>query len=271
MKKYNFLIGVLVGVLLVAAFGAGKAFASTGCFLDTNGNWAESAICWLKDNNITSGTGGGNFSPNANVTRAQMAVFLQKQAEIPPSTGNVYINAGLTGLQPLGPKPTSAHVDYYIDSMLLKADSSGTKSYAVSATVPAGLYGRTLLLTGAQVCYNATHGASLESIELYHYAYLIGVNTIFRSALDITSRTDQTCRTVSIVDPGTFWGSDHATLLLTASFSPSFVAESIYINSVTFIMSPSTQNAVLNFPLTSELERMADPSIQIDPSKVSEP
>ncbi len=38
--------------------------------------WALTEIYWMRDNNITSGCGSGNYCPELTVTRAQMAVFL---------------------------------------------------------------------------------------------------------------------------------------------------------------------------------------------------
>ncbi len=45
-------------------------------FGDTAGHWAEDWIEALKADGITGGCGGGNYCPNAPVTRAEMAVFL---------------------------------------------------------------------------------------------------------------------------------------------------------------------------------------------------
>ncbi|KXK11832.1 MAG: polymorphic outer membrane protein [Chloroflexi bacterium OLB14] len=45
-------------------------------FGDTTGHWAEDWIEALKADGITGGCGGGNYCPNAPVTRAEMAVFL---------------------------------------------------------------------------------------------------------------------------------------------------------------------------------------------------
>ena len=39
------------------------------------------AIAWAKDNNITSGTGNGKFSPNVSCKRGQMAVFLKNYVD----------------------------------------------------------------------------------------------------------------------------------------------------------------------------------------------
>jgi len=40
------------------------------------GQWYTQAIEWAADKGVTAGTGNGKFSPNANITREQMAVML---------------------------------------------------------------------------------------------------------------------------------------------------------------------------------------------------
>ncbi len=54
--------------------------AATGTVFDdvSSGHWAASWIEQLVNENITSGCGGNNYCPDANVTRDQMAVFLVK-------------------------------------------------------------------------------------------------------------------------------------------------------------------------------------------------
>ncbi|HNB37086.1 MAG TPA: S-layer homology domain-containing protein [Anaerolineales bacterium] len=77
-----YFVGTLIGMLVMVAFIAGRASASplaaTGCFPDTNGHWAETFICWLKDNGISSGYPDGTYKPENNVTRAEMSVMLNK-------------------------------------------------------------------------------------------------------------------------------------------------------------------------------------------------
>jgi len=254
--KYVFFAGLLLGMTLVAAFTAGAAYASTGCFSDTNGNWAETYICWLKDNGISTGTGGGNYSPNNNVTRAEMAVFLQRQAEVPPSTGNMYISAGLTSIQPNG-NFNNAYVKYYTDAALLRSSALGNNMFVLSPAMPASLYGRQLLLSGVQVCYDATHGAALNSVEFMHYAYVANTQILLNDVVDIVSRSDKACRTYSFASPSAFYGTDHATLLLEGNFAS--VLNSIDIFSVTFILSPSASAGNLSLP--AGLERPFDPAL----------
>ena len=53
--------------------------AAVGLFTDVPiGHWADKWIERLAVEGITAGCGGGNYCPNSSVTRAQMAVFIQK-------------------------------------------------------------------------------------------------------------------------------------------------------------------------------------------------
>jgi hypothetical protein len=58
--------------------------AATGLFADVPiGYWARNWIEQLAVEGITAGCGGGNYCPESNVTRAQMAVFLVKTFNLP--------------------------------------------------------------------------------------------------------------------------------------------------------------------------------------------
>ncbi len=63
------------------------------------GYWAESFIDVVAANGITGGCGGGNYCPNSTVTRAQMAVFLERSMRggnfVPPAaTGSMFLDVG---------------------------------------------------------------------------------------------------------------------------------------------------------------------------------
>src|SRR6266540_2592889 len=117
MKQYRgFLLGMLVTVLAATLFWAGTAYAATGCFPDTNGYWAESFICWLKEHGITAGYGDGTYKPDNSITRGEMAVMLQRASNVPPSIGEIRLNAGpnswdIEGTQP-APLTTYRYADY---------------------------------------------------------------------------------------------------------------------------------------------------------------
>ena len=53
--------------------------AGTANFTDVpaNADYTQ-AVAWAVENNITSGTGGGNFSPAATCTRGQIVTFLHR-------------------------------------------------------------------------------------------------------------------------------------------------------------------------------------------------
>jgi hypothetical protein len=57
------------------------------------GYWADRWIKQLATEGITTGCGGGNYCPEGNVTRAQMAVFLLKAKH-----GSAYAPPAATGL-----------------------------------------------------------------------------------------------------------------------------------------------------------------------------
>ena len=82
---------LLLSVLVFSAFRVGTVYAATGCFTDTNGNPFEVAICWMKENGIVGGT---TFKPNNAATRATVAQWLFKQAQIPPTKGAILITPG---------------------------------------------------------------------------------------------------------------------------------------------------------------------------------
>jgi hypothetical protein len=63
------------------------------------GYWAESYIQIIAANGISTGCGGGRFCPSGTVTRAQMAVFLERSMRggnfvPPPATGSMFLDVG---------------------------------------------------------------------------------------------------------------------------------------------------------------------------------
>ena len=54
-----------------------------------SGDWYYSAVLWASQNGITNGTSATTFTPNANVTREQLAVFLYADAGKPHTTGSL--------------------------------------------------------------------------------------------------------------------------------------------------------------------------------------
>ncbi len=240
--KHRFVITLSVIVVMlvaVAAFGIGRASASTGCFNDTNGNWAEPFICWMKDNGISSGTGGGAYSPNTNVTRAQMAVFMARQAEIPPSTGDIYINTGPSGW--IKEYVSLAELHHRAGYAEFATSESTDSFFLLSPSLPSGLYGREVFAKGVKLCYEAGD-AQMTQVTLSQYA---GDGSLISIISDSTIRTDKTCRSYMFPGISAFLGGDQLTLEVAFHTLFPGTPGSLRIYSTTFIMSPSADPAIL--------------------------
>ena len=74
-------VNLVVTLTLVAVF-VPRAAASTGCFPDTDGHWAEEFICWMSDQGLVGGYPDGTFKPNNQVTRAELSVITSKTYDL---------------------------------------------------------------------------------------------------------------------------------------------------------------------------------------------
>ena len=195
-SKLLFQTGIAIVALLTIAFSTGQAYASTGCFNDTNGHWAETFICWMKDNGITAGTGGGNYSPENYVTRAEMAVFMQKQAEIPPSKGDITINA--SG-QIWDGFSNSSYVLHGYGYSELSSTVAANQGFVGTIAVPTRLYNAPTYLDGMQICYNATLDvAYIDMMTLTHFKGMDGTSTAYS---DQTNRNGEGCVKLALPTP----------------------------------------------------------------------
>jgi len=91
----------VLAMALIAGIGTALPLqASAQTFNDVpTDHWAYSFIETLVGNGITAGCGGGNYCPDSAVTRAQMAVFLERgmngsDFSPPAATGNVFFDIG---------------------------------------------------------------------------------------------------------------------------------------------------------------------------------
>jgi hypothetical protein len=237
------LIGTVVASLFISfSFGAGQALATTGCFTDTIGHPWETYICWMKDNGITNGTTPTTYSPNGNVTRGQMAVFMQRQAEIPPTTGPIYISTGLNDWMENGSSGIN-YVNLYTDAVNLRSTAAGIYGFQITPDVPATLYGRQMYANGVKLCYDATLGATLTSVYLRHYAGG-GNPTIYNDVIDLTDRTDTACRNYTFSANSAIWGSDHLALFVEVNFPGA--GNYVRIGATTFMLEPSGTSGTLS-------------------------
>ena len=211
-NKIIVLAGTVVAIMLLfLGFGADKVYATTGCFLDTIGHPFETYICWMKDYGITGGSGGGNYSPDGYVTRGQMAVFMQRSSEVPPTKGDTYINVGPGAWivdDTTGAGITLGTIKNYPGISHLGSSNTGTHYFMLVPSLPSSLYNTEMYVKGVKLCYDAGHGATINVVSLLHYSS----GVIFNQISDYTIRSDKACSTFLMSNPSEFWGGDQVTL-----------------------------------------------------------
>lgn len=86
------------------------------------GSFAADWIEQLAAEGVTAGCGGGNYCPDATITRAQMAIFLLRGEH-----GSVYTPPAATGTV-FGDVPLGSFADAWIEQLALEGVTSGCGS-----------------------------------------------------------------------------------------------------------------------------------------------
>lgn len=244
MKRRNILLGLVgAAVLLMAAFWAGNAYAATGCFNDTNGHWAETFICWMKDNGITSGIGGGNYGPEDYVTRAQMAVFMQRVSNVPPSTGVITVSQSPGNwVKFFDSDPIS--FETYSTVRYIRSSIAGSSFISIHPMLPTILYGKNLQLTAVELCYTASATAYLDYLEInvpnHDVAPSVSQGLVF---FDNTNRTDSTCRYYALSSPVTLTADNIVNVFAYITWTNN--TSVFQLGRTTFVLQPTATTAVL--------------------------
>jgi hypothetical protein len=260
-----FLLGALsltlLLVVMASAFWVGKVYAATGCFPDTDGHWAETFICWIKDNGITSGYGDGTYRPGNYVTRAEMAVFMNRLAEIPPTKGWTVIGIGPTGWQRTG-TDTSGNLYYYKNKLVLTNPGTGVMAIQASPDIPLTVYGWPTEIVAAKVCYSADDAKYITTSALYVFG---SFGNEVAGDIDYTDRKSWGCFARSFDPPVSLSSYKIVTLYLEMQFD---YPSSIAIYSADIWLRPSGSTSLhtagfdeldLNTDLPAELWEGTDP------------
>lgn len=235
--KRKIILGAAVLVLALTAFYAGNAYASTGCFLDTIGHPFETFICWMKDNGITGGTGGGNYSPDSLVTRGQMAVFIARSVEIPPSTGDILISAGFGNWHPFNSSDPLSYT-YFSSQTQVSRSAAGSSFLSVNPDIPTVLYGRSLLFKGVVFCYDTFSSTALNYVEINTYSHTTGSLGRNLRFSDPTTRTGNTCRTYTLASPVVLGPNDGVNFFIQVNWAAA--STQFAIGRTTFVFAPTT-------------------------------
>ncbi len=217
--KRRFLLGVAAFGYVVSAPFAGNANAATGCFPDTNGHWAETFICWMKEFGITAGYGDGTFRPENSITRAETSVFLKSLSDLQNSqtSGLILVTAGHGDWKPFN-SGDDLSFTYFSSSTYVTKATAGSNFLSIYPSIPTVLYGKSLRLLGVELCYAAQANAYLSYVEI-NKATSAGNRTMLFS--DPTDRTDTACRYYVLAEPETLTAEDGLNLFVQAVWTTS--------------------------------------------------
>jgi len=246
MRRKSIALGSLLALFIVLSPGVGQASDevsaaveapnSTGCFSDTNGHLFETFICWMKDNGITAGIGGGLYGPELPITRGEMAVFVQKSAAIPPATGLITVSAGNGNWRPFSSSEV-LNSTYFSSALYVAKPTAGTNFLSVHPDIPTTLYGRSLQLAGVEFCYEASADVALSYVEINVQASSAGSGSRTLAFSDPTNRTDSACRYYVLPAPMNLTAENGVNFFIQGNWA---VAGSyLHITRTTFVLQPT--------------------------------
>ena len=228
-----------LSLLLIVSLFLVPSVLAASCFTDTGGHWAETFICWMKTKGYSSGYPDGTYRPNNTISRAEVAVFMQKLI----STGDIYITTGPAEWVVNANTPTGT-IAYYSGFSWLGAPVNNIYRYTLSPSLPSSLYNTKLYLKGVKFCYDASEaGAYITSVEVKHFSYTTSGYGYKNTIYDYADLTDINCRALYFTTPASLNGNDQVSMdmLVTITNTTSIVR----IGVTTFILSPSAEVAVL--------------------------
>ena len=228
-----------------------KVSAATGCFPDTNGHWAEEFICWLKDKGITSGYPDGTYRPENQVTRAEMAVFLQNTYDLAESnlsnSGEIWIGAGHTNW--IGTYESyNLSLRHYLNTTRVYNSSPSEVYILLAPDLPTVLFGKRVQLKAVNFCYNASTSVYIDWLYMRRNYGTSSSVTIFE---DTTTRTDETCRRYNLSTPFTLGAYDNVQLVLRLYTSTSNA--NFYIGQTSFILEATDVDYPVGEPMEAEI------------------
>lgn len=116
--------------------GGGSTGGTTNSFIDvTSRDYYYDAVLWAVENGVTNGTSATTFSPDANVTRAQMVTFLWRAAGSPEPQSSV---------NPFTDVSSSA---YYYDAVLWAVENGITNGTSATTFGPESAVSRAQAVT----------------------------------------------------------------------------------------------------------------------------
>jgi hypothetical protein len=255
MKRKTLLLTIgIMTALLLAAFQAGKALATASCFTDTGGHWAETFICWLKENGLTTGYGDGTYRPENNITRAEMAVLLKRQAEIPPTTGLVLVTPGNSEWVKFSSTDDLSFINYSDYTQVTKA-TAGEAYLTLQPAIPTVLYGRSMKVTGVEFCYTGEANTYLSYVEINTHTAAAGAGNRTLQFADPTDRSDSVCLYYALPANFTLTPDDGLSFYILIHWNAG--GTNFYLGRTTFVLQPSGSQVVFPKALTETVVNLS--------------
>lgn len=260
MKKYKGFLFVLLAILLaVGLFHAGTVYAATDCFNDIGGlsTVFQEAICWMAENGITSGIGGGAYGPSGYVTRAQMALFMYRQAQVPPETGYILVSAGNSNWATFSSASTIT-INRYSTVTRLSRPTTGSEFVTIHPDFPPVLYGKSLQFVGVEFCYTASTSALLNYVEINTHLASSDAGTRILEFSDNTDRSDSACRYYVLPAPVTMTAESGVSFYVSVDWATASTA--FDIGRTTFVFQPTGTTAVAPASLSENVVTLSEAS-----------
>ena len=216
--KQKILLGAAVLVFVLTAFYAGNAYAATGCFSDTNGHWAETFICWMKEKGITTGYVDGTFRPENAISRSEVAVFIKRTSDL--QSGLILVSSSPGDWKPFSSGDNLSY-SYFSSSTYVTKATPGSNFLSLHPSIPTVLYGRSLELVGVEFCYTAQANAYVSYVEINKVDGSAGAGSREMLFSDSTDRADSACRYYALSSPE----------VLTANDALNFFVQGVWVSS----------------------------------------
>jgi hypothetical protein len=150
-----------------------------------------------------------------------------------PDTGNVLVSAGFGNWHPFNSTDPLSYT-YFSSQTQVTRSSTGSSFLSVNPDVTPVLYGKSLMLTGVQFCYDTFASTTLNYVEINTYSHTTGSLGRNLRFSDPTTRTGNACRLYSLPTPVTLTANDGVNFFIQVNWS---VASSQFaIGRTTFIM-----------------------------------
>jgi hypothetical protein len=170
-----------------------------------------------------------------------MAVMLQKQAEVPPTTGLVLVTPGNSGWAKFASTDDVSFINYSDYTQVSKA-TSGEAFLTMQPAIPTVLYGRSLKVTGVEFCYTGDINTYLSYVEVNTHTAVAGAGNRTLRFADPTDRRDSVCLYYALPANVTLGADDGVTFYILIHWN--IPGTNFYLGRTTFVLQASGSSII---------------------------